>query len=30
MNELEQVLAGDSARTPPAILLEGLSELKGR
>jgi uncharacterized damage-inducible protein DinB len=25
MNELERVLAGDSAHTPPAILLEGLS-----
>jgi uncharacterized damage-inducible protein DinB len=25
MNELGQVLAGDSAHTPPAILLEGLS-----
>jgi hypothetical protein len=26
MNELEQVLSGDSAHTPPAILLEGLSD----
>jgi uncharacterized damage-inducible protein DinB len=25
MNELEQVLTGDSAHTPPAIILEGLS-----
>jgi hypothetical protein len=25
MNELEQVLAGDSAHTPPAIILEGLT-----
>jgi uncharacterized damage-inducible protein DinB len=25
MNELEQVLAGDSAHTPPAAILEGLS-----
>jgi uncharacterized damage-inducible protein DinB len=25
MNELEQVLAGDSAHTPPAIILEGIS-----
>jgi hypothetical protein len=24
MNELEQVLTGDSAHTPPAIILEGL------
>jgi len=30
MNELEQVLAGDSAHTPPAILLEGPGELNGR
>ena len=25
MNELEEVLAGDSAHTPPAIILEGLA-----
>ena len=30
MSELEQVLAGDSAHTPPARILEGITELESR